>query len=172
MLRQSSLWQDTCRASHEISVGLTVRSRLSGGFDRVAFLENSFIGELGDLAIVDSHDFGLGVFNIFILTGDPAESVTKARRVVTDQRVPNTLRSAYRQVDDEEYVILWPSSLKNFEILRALGESNLDRAIVNGYRLLLPRTLRRELPPVFGLNNEPHCVPAQNGALRRHFWAC
>jgi hypothetical protein len=65
---------------------------------------------------VDGHDFGLGEFNIFILTDDPAESFDKARRVVTSQEVPNAMRSGYRHVDDEDYVILWPSSLKKFKV--------------------------------------------------------
>jgi hypothetical protein len=86
-------------------------------FDRLVALEDRLIGELDDLATVDGHDFGLGEFNIFILTDDPAESFDKARRVVTDQEVPNAMRSAYRHVDGEGYVILWPSSLKEFKVL-------------------------------------------------------
>jgi hypothetical protein len=75
-------------------------------FDRLVALENRLIGELVNLATVDGHDFGLGEFNIFILTDDPAESVDKAHRVVVDQGVPNAMRSAYRQLDGEDYVIL------------------------------------------------------------------
>jgi len=86
-------------------------------FDRLVALEESLIGELDDLATVDGHDFGLGEFNIFILTDDPAESFNKAHRVVTHEGVPHAMRSAYRQVDGEEYVILWPSSIKEFKVL-------------------------------------------------------
>jgi len=66
---------------------------------------------------VDGHDFGLGKFNIFILKDDPAESFNGARRLVADQTVPNAMRSACRQLDGEDYVILWPSSLKEFKVL-------------------------------------------------------
>ena len=86
-------------------------------FDRLVALEDRLIGELDDLATVDGHDFGLGEFNIFILTDDPAESFNNAHRVVADQGVPNAMRSAYRQLDGEDYVILWPSSLKKFKVL-------------------------------------------------------
>jgi len=86
-------------------------------FDRLVALEDRLIGELDNLATVDGHDFGLGEFNIFILTDDPAESFHKAHRVVADQGVPNAMRSAYRQLDAEDYVILWPSSLKAFKVL-------------------------------------------------------
>ena len=86
-------------------------------FDRLVAFEDRLIGELDNLATVDGHDFGLGEFNIFILTDDPAESFDKAHRVVADQGVPNAMRSAYRQLDAEDYVILWPSSLKAFNVL-------------------------------------------------------
>ena len=86
-------------------------------FNRLIALEDSLIGELDDFATVDSHDFGLGEFNIFVLTDDPAESFNKAHRVVTNQGVPNAMRSAYRQLHGEDYVILWPSSLKEFKVL-------------------------------------------------------
>ncbi len=93
-----------------------IRSR-SPSPDRLVAFEDRLIGELDGLASVDGHDFGLGEFNIFILTDDPAESFDRAHRVVADQVVPNAMRSAYRQVDGEDYVILWPSSLKDFKVL-------------------------------------------------------
>jgi len=86
-------------------------------FDRLVALEGNLIGELEDLATVDGHDFGLGAFNIFILTDDPAESFAKAQRVVTNDGVPNVMRSAYREVDREDYTILWPPSLTEFSVL-------------------------------------------------------
>ena len=86
-------------------------------FDRLVALEDSLIEEMDGLATVDGHDFGLGEFNIFILTDDPTESFNKAHRVVINQEISNAMRSAYRQVDGEDYVILWPSSLKEFKVL-------------------------------------------------------
>jgi hypothetical protein len=85
-------------------------------FDRLIALEDRLIIELDNLATVDGHDFGRGEFNIFILTDDPAESFDIAHRVLADHRVPNAMRSAYRQLDGEDYVILWPSSLKEFKV--------------------------------------------------------
>lgn len=79
--------------------------------------EDSLIEELADLATVDGHDFGLGRFNIFILTDQPAASFGKARQVVASQGIPNVMRSAYRESDGEDYVILWPSSLTEFSTL-------------------------------------------------------
>ena len=86
-------------------------------FDRLVALENSLIEELDGLAAIDGHDFGLGEFNLFILTDDPTESFNKAHRLVTKQGIRNAMRSAYRQVEGEDYLILWPSSLKEFKVL-------------------------------------------------------
>jgi hypothetical protein len=86
-------------------------------FDRLVALEDRLIVELDDLAKVDGHDFGSGEFNIFVLTDHPAESFGKAHSVVTDEGIPNAMRSAYRQLDGEDYVVVWPSSLKDFKVL-------------------------------------------------------
>ena len=86
-------------------------------YDRLVALEDSLIEELGDVANVDGHDFGLGEFNIFILTDDPTAVFGKAHSIVINQRLPNVLRSAYREMDGEDYVILWPSALTDFNVL-------------------------------------------------------
>ena len=86
-------------------------------FDRFVALEDQLIAELSDLATVDGHDFGLGRFNIFVLTDSPAASFRKAREIVATQGIPNVMRSAYRELDSEDYVILWPSSLTEFSVL-------------------------------------------------------
>jgi hypothetical protein len=86
-------------------------------FDRLVALEERLIEELDDVATVDGHDFGSGDFNIFVLTDDPATVFGKAHGIVMDQGVPNVMRSAYREMDGEDYVILWPSSLTEFSVL-------------------------------------------------------
>lgn len=86
-------------------------------YDRLVGLEDSLIEELGDVANVDGHDFGSGTFNIFILTDDPKTVFGKAHSIVTRESVPNVLRSAYREMHGENYVILWPSALSEFSVL-------------------------------------------------------
>jgi len=86
-------------------------------FDRLVALEDKLIEELGHVAIFDGHDFSSGQFNIFVLTDDPATVFDKAHGVVVNQGVPNVMRSAYRDMNGEEYVILWPSSLTEFSVL-------------------------------------------------------
>ena len=86
-------------------------------FDRLVALEDSLIEELGDVVTVDGHDFGSGAFNIFVLTDDPATVFGKAHGIVVNQGVPNVMRSAHREMDGEDYVILWPASLTEFSVL-------------------------------------------------------
>jgi len=86
-------------------------------FDRLVALEDELIEKLSDLATVDGHDFGSGQFNIFVLTDDPTASFRKAHEIVATQGTPNVMRSAYRELDGEDYVILWPSSLTEFNVL-------------------------------------------------------
>jgi len=86
-------------------------------FDRFVALEDQLLEELGGLATVDGHDFGLGQFNIFILTDEPVASLNSAHQIVTNQEIHNDMRSAYRELDGEDYVILWPSSLTKFRVL-------------------------------------------------------
>lgn len=85
-------------------------------YDRLIALEDRLIEEL-DVANVDGHDFGSGTFNVFILTDDPTTVFGKAHSIVIIQGVPSVLRSAYREMDGEEYVILWPSALTEFSVL-------------------------------------------------------
>ena len=42
----------------------------------------------------------------------------KAHGIVTSQGVPNALQSAYRDIDGQDYVILWPSSLTEFRFCK------------------------------------------------------
>lgn len=79
-------------------------------------LETILIEKLGEIAAVDGHDFGLGKFNIFVLTDNPAGAFTQAHQITLEQRIPNELRSAYRRMDGEDYVALWPLSLIDFRL--------------------------------------------------------
>jgi hypothetical protein len=86
-------------------------------FDNLIALEDKLIEELDEVATVDGHDFGSGEFNIFVLTEDPATVFGKAHRIIINQGVHNVMRSAYRDLDGEDYSILWPSSLTQFSVL-------------------------------------------------------
>ena len=86
-------------------------------FDRLLSLETKLVEQLNEIGVVDGHDFGLGKFNIFVLTSEPATTFTQAHQLILNEGIPNELRSAYREANGEDYVILWPSALTEFNVL-------------------------------------------------------
>jgi len=88
-----------------------------GDCERLAGLEQHLSDKLGDPAEVDGHDFGSGVFNIFVLTDTPAASFRQAHEIAIAQGISHVMRAAYREVHGENYVILWPASLKEFSVI-------------------------------------------------------
>jgi len=85
-------------------------------FDQLVALEEKLVEGLDGIATVDGHDFGLSEFNIFILTDKPVSIFDKARQIVRDQHLTQHMRSAYRDSTHENYVILWPPTLTEFNI--------------------------------------------------------
>jgi hypothetical protein len=88
-------------------------------FDRLVSLETALMERLGETGIVDGHDFGMGKFNIFVLTNEPMTTFTHAYQIILGEGVSNELRSAYREMSGEDYVILWPAALTEFSIHKA-----------------------------------------------------
>jgi len=86
-------------------------------FDRLVSLETKLMEGLGESGIVDGHDFESGTFNIFVLTNEPTTTFKQAQDVVLREGIPNEMRSAYRELDGENYVILWPSGLTEFSVV-------------------------------------------------------
>ena len=118
MFHQRSLWQYALgQTTMKYQVVLQFAADSMEDFDRLVALEDLLIEALGDLATVDGHDFGSGQFNIFILTDEPDASFDKSHQIVTNRGIPNAMCSAYRELDRDNYVILWPSSLMEFSVL-------------------------------------------------------
>ena len=85
-------------------------------FDQLVALENKLIEDLGNVVTADGHDFGSGEFNIFVVTDEPLAAFREAHSIITRHGVRNVMRSAYRELTDEKYVILWPPSLTEFHV--------------------------------------------------------
>ncbi|MCW5555059.1 MAG: hypothetical protein KIS67_23205 [Verrucomicrobiae bacterium] len=71
-------------------------------------LEECLTEVLADKANVDGNDIGLGKFNIFILTGKPAEVFEFLRPFLERAKLLKVGRVAYADVGDDDYHILWP----------------------------------------------------------------
>ncbi|MGB6686365.1 MAG: ABC transporter [Terracidiphilus sp.] len=97
---------------------LVIQFHPAGALDleKLVAIEDALTHKLGDSASVDGHDTGSGEFNIFILTADPNGSFQRAQRLLEEDRLLGKMNVAYRDIDGEDYVILWPPNLTEFKI--------------------------------------------------------
>jgi hypothetical protein len=85
-------------------------------FDKLVEVEDLLVEELPK-DCVDGHDFGSGEANIFLLTDDAISTWEKVRHILETNEVAGSMRSAYRLVTEDEYVILWPKTLSHFTVI-------------------------------------------------------
>ncbi len=96
---------------------LQFTANATADFDQLVALEEKLIAGLDETAVVDGHDFGQSEFDIFILTDEPGMAFDKAHQIVRNQKLQQAMRAAYRESDDEDYIVLWPLTLGEFAIL-------------------------------------------------------
>ncbi|HTD23149.1 MAG TPA: hypothetical protein VK738_10875 [Terriglobales bacterium] len=94
----------------------------SEDFDRLVAFEESLMEGLDDSSEVDGHDFGMGEFNVFIFTDEPAKTFEGVQQIVKSQPPPYPMRVAYRDRPysdgaNENFIILWPLNLKEFKVI-------------------------------------------------------
>jgi hypothetical protein len=85
-------------------------------FDRLIRFEEALSAVVGRIAKVDGHDFGAGEMNIFILTEDPVATFALVQQMDESIRPSQEMRVAYRLIDREEYICLWPPELSLFQL--------------------------------------------------------
>ena len=85
-------------------------------FDRVIALEES-LSEALSRDLVDGHDVGQGIVNIFIHSDEPQRCFEEAMRVI-DGAEPGPSAAAYRRLDEEDYVRVWPKGDSTRFLLR------------------------------------------------------
>ncbi len=85
-------------------------------FDELSGFEDRLSRHLGSLATVDGHDFGMGEYNIFILTDDPMTTFERAQQLRIAELPNYGAKVAYTELLGEEYVVLWPPGEQNFTI--------------------------------------------------------
>jgi hypothetical protein len=84
--------------------------------DQLTAFEDALSEEIGDSSLVDGHDFGSGELNIFVLTDLPRFAFRQVQEVVQRKQMQQEMRAAYRDLDEDSYVILWPPDLIEFKI--------------------------------------------------------
>jgi hypothetical protein len=95
---------------------LQFRAESMKDFDELVVLEDLLIENLPPHSEVDGHDSGSGEFNIFILTDQPSESFSAAEETIGHYHLKQTLRAAYRELGQDNFVILWPPNLQDFKV--------------------------------------------------------
>src|SRR5579859_2174723 len=93
-----------------------IRPACSKDFDRLVNWEAALIGHLATSAELDGHDLGTGEFNLFIFTDNPTDTFRKIQGAPETESFSQSITAAYRPVDGEDYVVIWPHGLKRFEI--------------------------------------------------------
>jgi hypothetical protein len=83
--------------------------------DHLIEIEDAVIDGLGD--DVDGHDYGSGTANIFILTEDPRRDFRGAKDILERQSALQGLRAAFRRLDQDDFVVLWPPDLIEFKVI-------------------------------------------------------
>jgi len=86
-------------------------------YDSIISIEDSLIEELPSNSEVDGHDAGAGQMNIFIRTDEPTETFEDVKNILEGDDAWTDIRIAYRDLERNEYVVLWPKDLKEFDIL-------------------------------------------------------
>jgi hypothetical protein len=81
--------------------------------DMESTLEQSIPAAHGD---VDGHDYGSGEMNLFIYTDEPLQAFKDAQAALLRDRRWLDVRAAYRPVDGDQYVVLWPATLQQFQV--------------------------------------------------------
>lgn len=65
---------------------------------------------------VDGHDFGSGQMNVFIHTDMPTVAFEAARSILESWGMRSDFRAAFRDAEGEEFTVLWPPGLAEFEV--------------------------------------------------------
>ena len=60
--------------------------------------------------------FGSGEMNIFTYTDDPSSTLDQAKATLEAHGRMSNVRAAYRDVEGEDYTVLWPRGLSRFEV--------------------------------------------------------
>jgi hypothetical protein len=87
-----------------------------GDYDALIEIENLLMDKLGDPEMVDGHDVGMGEMNIFLLTDDPQGCFDKVRAILECHSAWTTIRVGYREISQDEFVILFPKNLTKFAV--------------------------------------------------------
>jgi hypothetical protein len=83
-------------------------------YDALIELETALIAEKG--IYVDGHDFGMDEFNIFVHTDELKITFERISNFIQTQRPELAFTAGFRDFSEDDYIPLWPASLKSFSV--------------------------------------------------------
>lgn len=84
--------------------------------DAVVMMTDELERALSGAADVDGWDFGSGEMNIFVYTDDPHAALNHAKATLETHGALGEVRAAYRDVEGDDFTVLWPEELITFEV--------------------------------------------------------
>lgn len=100
----------------EYQLVLQLKTGQNSDFDDLVDLEDVLEEQLEGIAEIDGHDMGRSEMNLFIITESPGKTFEVTKSVVEKSRFSNNFKAAYRDLEGEEFTILWPADLKEFSV--------------------------------------------------------
>lgn len=85
-------------------------------YERLVEIEETLTNGLGNFGMVDGHDWGSGEMNIFIHTDEPTWAFERVHFLIQGKTGLEQLRAGYRDFDENDYVPVFPKSLKRFSV--------------------------------------------------------
>jgi hypothetical protein len=85
-------------------------------YDEMIEVEDQLIERLTKRSKVDGHDFGSNETNIFVHISDPRRAFEEIRTILAGHRLWSDSRIACRQIDGNEYTVIWPEGGTRFNI--------------------------------------------------------
>jgi hypothetical protein len=85
-------------------------------YDALIKCEEALEPRLTGKAAVDGHDMGSGEMNIFVETNDPVKTFAEVEATMRLSSLWAGMRAAYREIDGDEYIVVWPPGLSTFRV--------------------------------------------------------
>jgi hypothetical protein len=101
----------------EYQIVLQFAATAIADFDRLIVIEEELANSLEGFADVDGNDFGSGEMNIFIIATRPVETFSKIKELMDRRGLLSSLKAAYRKMDEDDFIILWPPTLMEFKVI-------------------------------------------------------
>jgi hypothetical protein len=78
--------------------------------------EKALASSLAGDTNVDGHDMGSDEMKIFVETDDPVRTFAEVEAVMRTSSLWTDMRAAYREIDRDDYTVVWPPGLSAFRV--------------------------------------------------------